>query len=242
MPKVKLTEYTCQYAPDDLQAARLLVFTKNTRMNLEGSYDKVNLMTRSEILTEIDYMSRTIPSSWEFLDLTFVISQISRATAQQITRTRVGSYAMQSQRVTDMSEVTYDKRTPEYNSFMDTAINNYAAMLLAGMPLEDARELLPIGVHCSLVAKYNLRTLVELCLKRDSLRVQGPYREIVKQMREQVLTVWPWARPFFVPQQKKAIDLLEEASVEMRKLEKLDGALYQGVSGKLAKVADLLKV
>jgi thymidylate synthase ThyX len=195
----------------------------------------------AEILEEVAYMATTIPSSWEMADLIFSIEQVSRATAQQITRTRTASFAMQSQRVADMSDVTWDRRPHDaylFDAAMSDSINSYKEAVRYGTPLEDARDLLPIGVHCNLIAKYNLRGLVELCRARDSLRVQGAYRDVCAQMKVAVLSVWPWAATFFEPPNEKAIKMIEEIAVALKSEE---GAMYRGISGKLAKAADLLK-
>jgi thymidylate synthase ThyX len=247
--QVALVNYTGFGHPDPLFAARLLACTKNTRLQMTpDGFDKFldnDVWPEAKILEEIAYMATTIPSSWEFADVHFVVSGISRATAQQVTRTRTAVFAMQSQRVTDMSDVTWDvppSATGEnerlFNASMEDAIQSYMHALAFGMTLEDARDLLPIGVHCNLHAKYNLRNFVELCQKRDSLRVQGPYVEMVSLMKAEVLRVWPWAAPFFVPKQDAAIRIIEEIALELREG---GGAMYKGVSGRLAKAADLLK-
>jgi len=251
MPRVSLIDYTGAGSPDPLYAARILAFTKNTRLKmspggLRGFMDSL-IMSDADILAEVAYMATTIPSSWEFADVTFLVENVSRATAQQITRTRTASFAMQSQRVTDMSDVTWDRvgrdafEADRHDSRMRNAIKRYSEAVEEGMPLEDARDLLPIGVHCNLVNKYNLRGLVELCRARDSLRVQGPFRDVCAQMKGEVLRVWPWAAPFFVPPQAAAIEIIEGVAKELAALENLRGALYKGMSGRLAKAADLVK-
>lgn len=265
MPQITLIHYTGKGHLDPLYAAKLLAFTKETRLQMTpGGFDAFMMKPAVEILDALKYMSNTIPSSWEFVDVVFLINNLSRTTAQQVTRSREvafgpeverkASFAMQSQRVTDMSDVTWDlpgdprfddvgtpDPTPSQETFqeaMSTAVQYYSELVEHGMSLEDARDLLPGGVHCNLVAKYNFRTFVEMIRARNSLRVQGPYRSIVLQMKAAVLEVWPWAEPFFVPKQSKAISLLEEVALELKQQE---GAMYQGAAGKLAKAADLLK-
>jgi thymidylate synthase ThyX len=242
MAKVTLIDYTGK-GVGPWYAASLLVFTKNTRLQMspEGFGQFIN-MPLEELEAELAYMANTIPSSWEFADVTFMVEGISRATAQQMTRTRNASFAMQSQRVTDMSEVDFDEGSDIKNAYMKEGIQNYSSLVNDWkMPLEDARDVLPIGVHCNLVAKYNFRAFVELVMKRDSLRVQGPYVDVVMQMKDQVIAAWPWSVAFFVPKQEKAIKLLEEVAKEIAAAEGEKGAMYKGITGKLAKAADLLK-
>lgn len=242
MPKVTLINFTGLGHGDPLYAARILAFTKATRLNMTpDTMTKFMTMPQDAVLKEMDYMAGTIPSSWEFVDLTFLIEKVSRATAQQITRTRTASFAMQSQRVTDMSNVTFDNRDNAFNSRMQKAVFNYSAEVQKGTPLEDARDLLPIGVHCNLVAKYNLRALVDLVRARESLRVQGPYVDVISQMKTQTLAIWPWAEKFFEPKDKKAIDMIEDVARDLAAMEGEKGAMYKGLTGRLAKAADLLK-
>lgn len=250
MPEVKLISYTGHGHPDPLYAAKLLAFTKNTRLNMtpEG-FDGFMSKSADDIAAEMQYMATTIPSSWEFADLIFLMTKVSRATAQQVTRTRTATFAMQSQRVTDMSDVSWDKRLVPGTNDVDAAfdelmrchIQDYTNSVANGATLEDARDLLPIGVHCNLVAKYNLRSLVELCRARDSLRVQGPYVEITKQMKAEVMWVWPWSEPFFTPPNQAAIKMIEEVAKELAAETGARGAMFKGLHGKLAKAADLIK-
>lgn len=247
--EVKLIYYPGKEAPvgmDSWFAASLLAFTKNTRLAMTpDGFDKWLGESSEKLEEEIKYMATSIPSSWEFVDCIFAINGISRATAQQVTRTRTATFAMQSQRVTDMSEVTWDPRDgyktdfgKSFDEAMGDSISAYSDFVSAGMPLEDARDLLPIGVHCNLVAKYNLRTLVELCRSRErSLRVQGPYQELVRRMREEVEAVWPWVHHFFADPHEKARAMLAEVA---RELQAEGGAMYKGHAGKIAKALDLL--
>lgn len=252
MPKVTLISYTGHGHPDPLYAAKLLAYTKNTRLNMTpGGFDIFMGMSAEEIAAEMEYMATTIPSSWEFADVIFAVEGISRATAQQITRTRTASFAMQTQRVADLSGVTWDNRAgsngkysireEKFNSLMMESVTGYSLALAHGMSFEDARDLLPIGVHCNLIAKYNLRNFVELCRARDSLRVQGPYREVCAQMKAAVIEVWPWSETFFVPPNAKAIQMIEEIALELSHQMGENGAMYKGLSGRLAKAADLIK-
>lgn len=235
--------YPSDHMPQESEyAARLLAFTKNTRLNMtpEG-FDAFLEKPWAEIEKELAYMATTIPSAWEFVDVVFSIENVSRACAQQITRTRNAVYQMQSQRVTDMSSVTV--HTPEsvkdkdaYEFAVHEELVNYQQAIERGESLEDARGLLPMNVHCNLVAKYNLRALVELLRARNSLRVQGEYQDIAAQMKAQVLQIWPWAAPFFVPKQQQAIDLIESVASEIKQIQGLAHS-----STILAKAADLLK-
>lgn len=226
MAKVELIDFTGKGRPDEhFYAAQILIFTKSTRLNMTpGLFKKIQEMYLSEIYKELEYMASTIPSSWEFVDVTFLVSNVTRACAQQMTRTRTGSYAMQSQRVADLSEITVenpfqkDDEQNELDNFLayEKAVKNaksaYSYLANNGAKKEDARGILPINSHCNIVCKYNLRNFVDLIQARKSLRAQGEYVDIADQMFKSVIEVWPWSEKFFESKHEKAIALLEEAA------------------------------
>lgn len=236
MPKVKLLYYTGMESPDPYYAARILAFTKNTRLNMTpAGWEEFLLKPIKWLDQELDYMSKTIRSALEFVDLTFLIQDVSRATAQQITRTRNASYQMQSQRVTDMRSASWD--SGPHDNAMQAALAGYELLVDGGVSLEDARDVLPIGLHCNLVAKYNLRSAIDVIRARESVRVQGPYRQVAAQMKSEILRVWPWSEPFFRDPQELAIEMLNEVVDEL----KGKGAVYSGAVGKVAKAIDQIR-
>lgn len=243
-PKVQLIDFTGKDSVDETwYAADILLFTKSTRLEMNPQLmEQIRKLPNEEKERQLQYMASTIPSSWEFVDVTFLISGVTRATAQQITRTRSASYAMQSQRVTDVSNATVTNpispRDVGFAAFEDTAniaLREYQKMIDVGVPLQDARGILPMNITCNLVAKYNLRSFVELVQARLSLRTQSEYRGIVQDMRNLVLNTWPWADPFFQPPQETAINLLEDV-VSSYGLE-----TGRGPGWKIAKAIDLLR-
>lgn len=238
MPKVSLIYYTGMESGDPYYAAKLLAFTKNTRLNMNPE-GLSSFMTKeeSEIDVELDYMSKTIKSALEFIDVTFLIEGVSRTTAQQITRTRNASYQMQSQRVSDVSDAGWDSKGEVFDTYFEMIMEDYTHLVNHGMALEDAREILPGGIHCNLVAKYNFRSAIDLIRARESARVQGPYREVAAQMKEQILAAWPWAHYFFRDQNQLGYEMLNEVIEELKE----QGAIYKGPAGKIAKAMDLMK-
>jgi len=88
-----------------------------------------------------------------------------------------------------------------------------------------------MNVHCNLIDKFNLRSIVDILRARESLRVQGEYREVCRQMKAEVFRIWPWVAPFFEPPNKKAIDLIESVAAELTGEQRMA----------LAKAADLIK-
>ena len=202
--KVKLINATSD-------AVNLLLFTKNTRlMNDEDAYEKVSKWDDEKKQAELDYMLQTIRSSWEFIDYTFDIRDVSRGFTHQFVRTRQASYAQQSQRTVDMVGFTY--YTPDriykdetanviYDDAMRMINEKYQELRSLGIPAEDARGVLPTNIHTNIVAKFNLRTLSEMAKSRLSPRAQGEYQNVFKLMVKEVVRVHPWADPFLTPTQ-----------------------------------------
>lgn len=230
--KVSLISFT----PD---AVNLLLFTKNTRLTMSpGLMEEIAAWPQAKKAQELAYMAKTIRSSWEFCDYVFLIEGVSRACAQQITRTRQASYAMQSQRVTDARAMEMINPRPddfEYASALNVARHNYAALVDSGCPLEDARGVLPMNTACNLVAKYNLRTFVDLCAARESLRAQGEYASVVKAMKQLVLETHPLFAAFFESPQQLAIDMLTDVA------KGLGITTGKGPGWDIAKAIDLLR-
>jgi flavin-dependent thymidylate synthase len=147
-------------------------------------------------------MRDTIKSSWEFVDYVFSIEGVSRAFTHQLVRTRAGSYAQESQRTVDVSEneiVTPDlggKKLEFFLGSVELAQANYSKLLSLGVPVQDARGVLPQAIATSIVAKYNLRTLSDMAKVRLCVRTQGEYQDVFRAMREEVIRVHPWAEEF----------------------------------------------
>jgi len=242
--KVELIDYTGVGRPDqEWHAADVMIFTKQTRLNLSaGLMQEIKGWSAEKKQAELDYMAKTIKSSWEFVDVTFLLSGVSRAVAQQITRTRTASYAMQSLRVVNASDLgvvegkKLDSRQLElYRTAVESAKQSYTELVAAGAALEDARGVLPLNTECSLVCKYNFRSATDLIKARKSLRAQGEYGEIVREMERLILEVWPWAGPFFESDVDIAVQMLENVAKE------IGITTGKGQGWEIAKAIDLIR-
>lgn len=240
--QVSLIDYTGHGHTDPARfAANKLVFTKQTRLNMSADqWDRVAAMTGEEIATELEYMANTIPSSWEFVEYTFLINNVTRGFTHQFVRTRVASFAQQTMRVLDVDGWTYGtgptippklalpgdmtgaeiENQKAYHEAMREIDKVYRFLIDNGAKIEDARGVLPTNIHTNIVAKFNLRTLAETARKRASTRTQGEYRDVLEAMLSAVLSVHPWASLFF----NRTFD------VSARELEEMINNLYVGVA------------
>lgn len=206
--EVNLIEYTGIGSPDaGRHAAELLVFTKNTRLEMvPKTFYRISLMSDEDLYKELSYMANTIPSSWEFVDYVFLITDVSRAFTHQFVRTRTASFAQQTMRVLNKHGWTYEigpsieENTDEYQMYCDTMETISAAyddLIDLGVSIEDARGVLPTNIHTNIVAKFNLRVLADTVRKRASSRTQGEYRSVLDAIVAEVMRVHPWAHLFF---------------------------------------------
>ena len=212
-PIVTLIDYT-------KNAAVKLIFTKNTRLEMSpDELHNVNEWDWDQINEQLEYMSRTIPSSWEFVSYTFMIQNVTRAFTHQFVRTRQGSYAQQTMRVLEMANFSY--RIPPALVDIPGAVNRYIEtmadiqrgydhLIQLGCKPEDARGVLPTNIHTNICARFNLRTLSEMARSRMGLRTQDEYREILGLMIDCVLDVNPWAKHFLFPKNTEQIERLEK--------------------------------
>jgi flavin-dependent thymidylate synthase len=256
MPTTCLIDFTGKGTPNPVwHAADILIFTKSTRLTMapEG-LEQIERLPEETKLKELEQMAKTIPSSWEFVDLTFLFSGVTRACAQQITRTRNASYSMQSQRIVDMSDAVVTNPFPHpalhgeapisvqsyklcktFQHYSDTALKGYQALIEQGADAQDARGLLPMNTQCNLVAKYNLRAFVELVRSRSSLRTQQEYAQIVTQAVDCAKAVWPWITLFLKNPKDEAIKDLEAIAKE------LGVVPGTGAGWRIAKALDMLR-
>jgi flavin-dependent thymidylate synthase len=189
------------------EAENLLIFTKSTRLNMSpGLMDDIRTWPEERKLKELEYMSKTIPSSWEFVDYVFLVEGVSRAYTHQQVRTRAASYAQQSMRVTNQSDFDYvftENNVADIVAFAKIQLllgaikNTYRELIELGQPTEDARGILPTNIATNIVCKFNLRTFVELAKSRTGGRTQSEYQRVVGAMADEVLKVHPWAELFF---------------------------------------------
>lgn len=199
--------------------AHLMIFTKNTRLKMSADQmDNILMMNDEQVKRELDYMVNTIKSSWEFVDMTFMIEGVSRAFTHQFVRNRQGSYAQQTMRILDMNGFDFVtgpsiENNPEakelYEDFMVECDYVYNKLIELGANIEDARGVLPTNICTNIVAKFNLRTLSDMMASRASSRTQGEYREVIQKMYDAVVEQMPWAADFLRDHKSYALSKLE---------------------------------
>ena len=148
-------------------------------------------------------------STIEHIQLSFAISNVSRACTHQLVRHRLMSFSQKSQRyVKEKGQFDFlipptIERNPQlrekFISFMGEISDKYQEFVDAGIPAEDARAVLPNAASSSLVASLNLRELIHLAQLRLCTRAQYEIRTMVKAMCDEVVKVEPWLKDYLVP-------------------------------------------
>ena len=138
----------------------------------------------------------------EHVAFTFMISGISRACLAQLTRHRLASYSVQSQRYVKLSAGHIeDMVIPESiweSNLLDTAIkaitqamDAYQMLIDAGIPAEDARYVTPQAVPTEVTMTMNGRELRHFFSLRCCNRAQWEIRELADKMLELVVRESP---------------------------------------------------
>lgn len=121
---------------------------------------------------------------------TFVIEGISRVTLAQLTRHRLASFSVQSQRYrgadADSVVIPESYAAHAYRGSVDAllmqATELYNAMVYDGVATEDARYILPQGITTTLMMTSNARELRHFFALRCCNRAQWEIRQLADEM------------------------------------------------------------
>lgn len=148
-------------------------------------------------------------STIEHIQVSFAISNISRACSHQLVRHRHMSFSQKSQRYV-REKGQFDYITPDsiannpelkkkFDDFMGKISEFYLELTEAGILAEDARAVLPNATSTSMVASLNLRELIHLANLRLCTRAQKEIRILVKRMCDELVKEEPWLKDYLVP-------------------------------------------
>ena len=138
---------------------------------------------------------------------TFKVEGLSRAALAQLTRHRLASFDVQSQRYVRIcgidlvmpESIRKSEFYEEAGSLLEDVMNLYQRMVDAGIPCEDARYVTPQAVPTSLYMTMNARELLHFFSLRTCNRAQWEIRhladEMLKLCRESAPTIFADAGP-----------------------------------------------
>lgn len=163
-------------------------------------------------------------SPLEHVSFTFGVEGVSRALLAQITRHRIASYSVKSQRYVTEGQFQYivppavaaDKKASEiyiktmenlqrqYDELTEILKNNHIA---EGMPekaaekaaIEDARFVLPNACETKIVMTFNARSLINMfhhrCCERAQWEIRAMADEMLRLVKEIAPTLFKYAGP-----------------------------------------------
>jgi thymidylate synthase (FAD) len=194
--KVKLIAHTPDADKVVAAAARLCYSAADVDTLMDGlTADKVEAMCQK--LADLGHESPIEHASY-----TFAVEGVSRALLAQLTRHRIASYSVQSQRYVDKSDFDYiippsiaaDTRlAEEYRATMHELALYYTDLVEQyNIPNEDARFVLPNACDTRIIFTMNARSLHNFFHLRCCNRAQWEIRELAWQMLELVRPLAPY--------------------------------------------------
>jgi thymidylate synthase (FAD) len=135
-----------------------------------------------------------MPTFLEFVHMTFLFENVSRALTHQLVRTRLASYSQQSLRCIQLPNFA-DKElyhmpasVRNKKGFRDAMlkIQELYNGLLETESTEDARGVLPMNIGTTIIMGCNLRTLQDMVNKRLCIKTQEEFRKVAEQILQEV--------------------------------------------------------
>lgn len=195
-------------------AAAKLCYSRSSPETLMDNLSAEKAADFVEMLSELGHESPI-----EHVSFTFGIEGVSRALLAQITRHRLASYSVQSQRYVPKAEFAYitppaiaacPEAAAEFEAAMEGARRSYmriteilkdkylgedsspqAAKQAEKKAIEDARFVLPNGCDTKMVVTMNARSLYNFFSQRCCSRAQWEIRALADEMLRQVSAVAP---------------------------------------------------
>lgn len=161
-----------------------------------NSRAKDNINTREQFVKGLIKSGHETPL--EFAYATFDIDGISRTCLAQLTRHRIASFCVESQRYVNVSEreVVIPRKVlfefPESMTVVKEMKELYNELVNLGIPKEDARFLLPEGITTNLSMCMNFRELRHFLKLRLSKNAQWEIRTLSSKIYNICLSRWPW--------------------------------------------------
>lgn len=151
----------------------------------------------------------------EHVSLTWHIEGVSRALLAQLTRHRLASFSVQSQRYVDQSDhrnvippsiAASPEAMSVYLQSIAVCASAYAKLQELGIPNEDARYTLQNGCETTLTCTMNLREFIHFCNERLCSRAQWEIRALCSSMADAVIDKEPFFGQFFAPKCERRLD------------------------------------
>lgn len=136
---------------------------------------------------------------FEYVNTVWYFENVSRSFQQQLTRTRLAAYSNQSLRIVNVGKfydnlkykksstiIANEKFEKEYDKIMKNIQDGYNKLIKIGVPIEDAREVLPLGIYSPITQSINLRALYHMLSLRFCNNTQEEFRIVALLMKKEV--------------------------------------------------------
>lgn len=195
--KVKLIAYTPDPERVIALAARMCYSKAVDIDTLESELDSAQI---KRLIYQLKDSGHT--STWEHVSFTFAIEGVSRVLLSEITRHRIASFSVRSQRYCAEGECefiepnTISKKRDEapddiFWASVCNAKDDYKDLLEEGIPKEDARYVLPNATATRMIVTMNTRALTHFFNLRCCRRSLPEIRELANAMLDLVKKIAP---------------------------------------------------
>lgn len=199
-PKAELIRYT--HNPEETIAlSAKLCYSPDSPSEL---IEKISDSDTAKFIKMLKKMGHL--STFEHASFSFALTGVSRALLAQITRHRIASFSVRSQRYVSMKDFNY-LIPPSIEALGEAAIEKYKSQMATMSSWyeewqealgnggeksnEDARFVLPNACETNMIITMNARSLLNFFDLRCCFRAQWEIRDIAWQMLESVLAVAP---------------------------------------------------
>ena len=199
-PIVKLITYTNN--PELIVALASKICYANKFENILNNKNEIDVKKSIKTLIKNKHFSPI-----EHASFTFYISNISRSCMAQITRHRIASFSVRSQRYINEQNFNYvlpkfnykqkyncdvnDNIEKKYINLMNLVNDLYKEFKRSGINNEDARSILPNSTTTQLIMTMNARSLHNFFSLRLCKRAQEEIRKVAEKMFNEVVKVAP---------------------------------------------------
>ena len=141
-------------------------------------------------------------SPLEHVSFTFSVEGVSRALTHQLVRHRMASYSQQSQRYVNVKNNGYyipnavHEKQAAYEAYVHAVracLDAYNELVEMGIPIKDARYLLPNAMYSNIVVTMNCRELLHFFEERCCSRAQNEINILAWNMLYSVNRILPAA-------------------------------------------------
>jgi len=183
------------YTPEPEKTIALAVRTCHAPEVPKGQMDDRQITRLLKLVRNLGH-----ESVFEHVNFTFAIDGVSRSLTHQLVRHRLASYSQQSQRYVKLENFKYvippligkdPGAREEFERTMKDIAASYKKLADMGIPVEDARYVLPNAAESSIIVTMNARSLFNFFELRSCLKAQWEIRKLSNLMLRRVREIAP---------------------------------------------------